>query len=405
MSARKKFSSDPAFILLGGFLGAGKSSLLREFIRFAEGKGLRCVLVTNDQGDGLVDTALGEQTGAGVKEVPGGCFCCRADALVGALKAMGKRSRPEVYLAEPVGSCTDLMATVLRPLQEIYRMPLRVGPLAVAVDAVRYRDDFAGKKTGAGFSKGVRYIWMKQLEEAEIIVLNKADLLPARELARLEKKLAEDCPGKRVMVVSTRTGTGLEALFEMLLGTETVKQQTMEVDYNVYGKGEAKLGWYNAQLTLDMPGSSVGILPTSGRKKAGWLEAHATGCAVKPLTVRVNGNAFLLALAQAIQADLEKAGIEIGHFKMALRGRGKALAVAQAVRNGSPAELTSRMEKPVTQAELLINLRAEAAPAKLERIVARHLKGLPVRWEKMAAFRPWQPKPVHRITGAGQDGG
>lgn len=131
MSARKKFSADPAFILLGGFLGAGKSSLLREFIRFAEKKGLRCGLVTNDQGDGLVDTALGEQTRAGVREVPGGCFCCRADALVGALKALGKKSRPEVYLAEPVGSCTDLMATVLRPLQEIYRMPLRVAPLAV----------------------------------------------------------------------------------------------------------------------------------------------------------------------------------------------------------------------------------------------------------------------------------
>jgi hypothetical protein len=134
MSARNKFSAVQAFILLGGSLGAGKSSLLREFMRFAERMGLRCGLVTNDQGDGMVDTALGEQTGAGVKEVPGGCSCCRADALVGALKALGRKSRPAVYLAEPVGSCTDLMATVLRPLQEIYRMPLRVAPLAVAMD-------------------------------------------------------------------------------------------------------------------------------------------------------------------------------------------------------------------------------------------------------------------------------
>ena len=214
------------------------------------------------------------------------------------------------------------------------------------------------------------------------------------DFTRLLQKLAEDWPGKEVVTVSTRTGEGVAELFAMLLAGESVRRPAMEVDYAVYGAGEAELGWYNARLTL-LPGSGVDLRSTR-RKKAGGPEVHAT----------VDGNVFLLELAQAVQADLEKAGMEIGHFKMSLRGdkagrkAGSSLAVVQAVRNGAPAELSQRMTGRVEEGELLINLRAEGAPAKLERIVARHLKGLPVRWEGKAAFRPGQPKPTHRITTA-----
>ena len=165
----------------------------------------------------------------------------------------------------------------------------------------------------------------------------------------------------------------MDAWFRLLMGREAHPERVMEVDYARYGKGEALMGWYNARLSLALPRSTPGSA-----------------------AMAVDGNTFLLALARAIQMDLEAAAVEIAHFKMSLDG-GTGLAVVNAVRNGSPAELSRRMDGAVAQGELLINLRAEGAPKKLERIVARHLKGLPVCWQEKAAFRPGKPKPVHRV--------
>jgi len=383
------------FILLGGFLGAGKTTCLVALAEWLRGRGLRCGIITNDQGEGLVDTAVAREGEAArlskvesggreldfgkssygasyVREITGGCFCCRAEELMAALRELEKAARPDVFLAEPVGSCTDLVATVLLPLEDVYPAGFRRAPMSVVLDGMRAWEQCFGRVRGGGFSKDVRYIYLKQMEEAEILVVNKADLLTAAQRQRLAARLEKDWPGKRVLLVSARTGEGMEEWFRMLLEGESQPERVMEVDYKRYGKGEAQLGWYNARLVLEMPGSSVGILPTSSRKKPDGLEAHAT-------MATVDGNVFLLELAWAIQADLEKAGVELAHFKLSLDG-GKGLAVVNAVRNGSPAELSRRMKGQVAAGELLINLRAEGAPRVLERVVRRHLKGLPVRW-------------------------
>jgi G3E family GTPase len=366
----------PLFVLLGGFLGAGKTTCLVALVEWLGRKGLRCGIVTNDQGDGLVDTASAETTGAAVRQITGGCFCCRADGLIEALRELEATIRPEVFLAEPVGSCTDLVATVLLPLEQVYAAGYRRAPMSVILDGKRaWQHCFGRSRGGEGFSRDVRYIFLKQMEEAEILVVNKADLLTAQQQGRLTSRLERDFPGKRVLLISAREGVGMEAWFERLLVQNSRPEQVMEVDYDRYGKGEALMGWYNARLDLERPQSSGGE-------------------ASKPL----DGNAFLLGLAREVQEDLEAAGVEIAHFKMSLEG-GTGLAVVNAVRNGSPPELSSRMMGPVLHGELLINLRAEGAPGKLERIVAKRLKGRPVRFTERAAFRPGMPKPVHRARG------
>ena len=76
------------------------------------------------------------------------------------------------------------------------------------------------------------------------------------------------------------------------------------------------------------------------------------------------------------------------------------LAVVNAVRNGSPAELSRRMVRRVTAGEILINLRAEGAPEKLECIVRDEIRGLPMTWADAASFRPGMPEPVYRVTSA-----
>jgi len=63
------------FLLVGGFLGAGKTTALLRLARHLEAQGKRAAVIVNDQSTGLVDTALAAAAGFAVGEVTGGCFC------------------------------------------------------------------------------------------------------------------------------------------------------------------------------------------------------------------------------------------------------------------------------------------------------------------------------------------
>lgn len=105
-------------------------------------------VITNDQAPGLVDTAIGQATGAKmVAEVADGCFCCRLEDLVKVLterRSAGSQASdesnatpPDVIIAEPVGSCTDLVSTVPLLLGKVYQVPFDICRLSVVVDGRR----------------------------------------------------------------------------------------------------------------------------------------------------------------------------------------------------------------------------------------------------------------------------
>src|SRR5438876_5210051 len=119
------------FALIGGFLGAGKTTAMARLARFYTSRGQRVGLVTNDQAQDLVDTNSLRAQGFAVEEVAGACFCCRFDDLVGKVGLLQKGERPDVILAEPVGSCTDLVATVVQPLRDLYGERFEVAPYPV----------------------------------------------------------------------------------------------------------------------------------------------------------------------------------------------------------------------------------------------------------------------------------
>src|SRR5919112_1446056 len=130
-------SAPARYIMIGGFLGAGKTTAVAQLAASLHARGLRVGLITNDQGSGLVDTSVLRARGFATEEIPGGCFCCRFNSLVDAAQKLTSATRPDVFIAEPVGSCTDLVATVTYPLRRIYGENFSVAPLSVLVDPVR----------------------------------------------------------------------------------------------------------------------------------------------------------------------------------------------------------------------------------------------------------------------------
>ena len=364
--------SKARYIMIGGFLGAGKTTAVAALAQNLAQSGLRVGLITNDQGSELVDTAMLRAKGFSTEEIPGGCFCCRFNSLVDAAAKLDEATRPDVFIAEPVGSCTDLVATVTYPLRRIYGGRFLIAPLSVLVDPVRAERIFGLEEGGRKFSDKVLYIYRKQLEEADLIVVTKNDLIPADRLQRLITRLSGEFPAAKILDVSVRENRGLDEWFRHIATGEQVARATMEVDYQLYAEGEALLGWLNAtvQLTSD----------------AGF-----------------DSEPVLTALATGIQSRL--AGAEIAHLKMTLSpdaGLGD-IAVINLVRSDFVPELSLKLEAPVTGGQLIINCRAEAAPEALRDAVHAAVgelgalfPGVTARLDHHEHFRPGKPTPTHR---------
>jgi hypothetical protein len=126
--------------VVGGFLGAGKTTLILTAARLLQQRGVRVAAILNDQGDDLVDTHYAAAMGINCDQVTGGCFCCRFPDLV---EAAGRllEHRPDVIFAEAVGSCTDIVATTLRPLLRDHQDRFRIAPLTVVLHPQGTFDD------------------------------------------------------------------------------------------------------------------------------------------------------------------------------------------------------------------------------------------------------------------------
>jgi Ni2+-binding GTPase involved in maturation of urease and hydrogenase len=360
------------YIMVGGFLGAGKTTALLRLAEHHAGLGRRVGLITNDQSHGLVDTSLVRSKGYPVQEITGGCFCCRFNSLTDAADRLTRDARPDVFLAEPVGSCTDLRATVQYPLRRMYGDNYRVGPLSVLVDPVRAAR-ILGLETGRSFSPKVTYVYEKQLEEADIIVINKSDLLDEGRRRSLETTLGERFPQAEIVTVSARTGANLARWFDRLSAGPS-SRPAMEVDYDTYAEGEALLGWLNATCRLRAAAS-------------------------------FDGNRLLRGLADNVRGQLAGSDIEIAHFKMTLApDSGTDLAVLNLVGTDGRVESPHQLAEDLSDGELIINLRAEGDPDRLKAVVldgverATREAGVTAALQHIEHFRPARPMPTHRMA-------
>ena len=362
------------YIMIGGFLGAGKTTALLRLAEHLTANGRRVGLITNDQSSGLVDTALIGSHGYPVQEITGGCFCCRFNSLTAAAERLTESTKPDVFLAEPVGSCTDLRASVQYPLRRLYGENYRIAPLSVLVDPIRALR-VLNLESGKSFSSKVLYVYGKQLEEADIIVINKSDLLGPDSLALLEAGLRKAYPNAEIHQVSARTGDGLIPWFNQLTGTESDARPAPAVDYDVYAEGEALLGWFNATFRLSA-------------------------------SIPFDGNLFLLNLARELRERLKVQKPEIAHYKSVLTPDEEDgdIGALNLVGSDREPELSHALQDDLNSGELIVNLRAEGDPDFLRNTLIETLAaissraGARVETVHMEHFRPARPSPTYRMA-------
>ena len=365
------------YLMIGGFLGAGKSTALGRLARHLRDDGLRVGLITNDQASGLVDTRSLRHQGFAVEEIAGGCFCCRFDSLRAAAAELEATERPEVFVAEPVGSCTDLLATVSYPLRRLYGDRFDIAPLSVMVDP-RRAARVLGLETGRKFSDKVTYVYTKQLDEAQVIVVNKIDAIDETRRAELRAALAERWPAAKIFEVSAREQNlpgekGLDDWFQYIRTESLGSHPVLDIDYDVYAEGEALLGWLNATVSLDAPKD-------------------------------VDGNELAEDVARGLLSRLRNDGdVEVAHLKMTLSPVEGAfaddLALVNLVGSEWVPEVAERLRAPLRKGDLVVNLRAESPPEVLERALADEIAGRAhLTLDHVESFAPAPPQPTHRMN-------
>lgn len=361
------------FLMVGGFLGAGKTTTLARLARHYTGRGLSVGIVTNDQASDLVDTNSLRAQGFDVGEVAGACFCCRFPDLVGTIQQLDHAKAPDLILAEPVGSCTDLVATVLQPLKQLYDARFSVAPYAVILKPSQGRR-ILRNEPGGGFSPKAAYIFEKQLEEADLILINRSDELSPAEIHELHSLLDARHPQTPRLAISAKTGAGFDALLEFLDQQGDFGRRVLDIDYDVYAEGEAELGWLNSSVRL-----------------------HAE----RPFAL----DAVLLQLVERLQRALAEAGLEAAHLKAIGLWEG-FFGVANLVSTSVAAELSLPSHCRATDCELVVNARVACAPEVLGELVRRTLSdvcqahGVTPTEQQTQMFRPGRPVPTHRLQPA-----
>jgi hypothetical protein len=352
MSARGGYR--PTIVPIGGFLGAGKTSLIVAAAKLLQGRGVKAAALFNDQGDELVDTRLAEASGLDASQVAGGCFCCRLSDLVHAADELRARM-PEVIFAEAVGSCTDISATVLQPLKLDHARKFRVAPYTVLVDPER-----VGRWMDPSLDEDLAFLFRKQIEEADLVCFSKSDRFP-------------DFPplaGVPPRYLSSQTGEGIAAWLDDILGGRfPVGRKILEIDYERYARAEAALAWLNCAAVLK---PAVPLSPAS----------------------------LVESLLTNIGASLASEGLEIAHLKV-IDESPTGWVKASIVPSGGGPQLQGALDASPTSAHnLLLNVRATGMPEALQRIVESQLKSVPgeIKIRSMQCFSPSPPKPEKRLS-------
>lgn len=189
--------------VLSGFLGAGKTTLLNYVLNNREG--LRVAVIVNDMSEVNIDARLVEQGGANLSrtdekmvEMSNGCICCtlREDLLL-EVSRLAKEGRFDYLLIESTGISEPLPVAETFTFEDEDGQSLshvaRLDTLVTVVDGFNFLRDYSSQDTvqdrGESLSdedvRPIVQLLIEQVEFADVLVLNKTDLMTREEVALL----------------------------------------------------------------------------------------------------------------------------------------------------------------------------------------------------------------------------
>ena len=167
-------------LIVSGYLGSGKTTLVAHLLRQAQATGVRLAIISNEFGDTGIDKALLEAGEDGFVELDGGCVCCRlSDALGETIEAILTQIKPDRLVLETSGVALpgDVLIQFWRPPIDQF---IADEVVVVVVDAEHIAT-----------TEDLEDTFVDQLGSADMVLLNKCDLVDDAALQLATQRIAE----------------------------------------------------------------------------------------------------------------------------------------------------------------------------------------------------------------------
>ena len=217
--------------VLSGFLGAGKTTLLNEVLNNREGR--RVAVIVNDMSDVNIDAALIEKGGAELSrteeklvEMSNGCICCTLrDDLLAEVSRLAQEGRFDYLLIESTGISEPIPVAQTFTFEDENGVSLgdvsRLDTMVTVVDSNSFLKDYneaeslqaRGESLGEEDNRTVTDLLIDQIEFANVIVLNKLDLVDEKEAKEVEAIINALNPGAEV-IATTRSKVPLHRVLD-----------------------------------------------------------------------------------------------------------------------------------------------------------------------------------------------
>lgn len=323
------------FAVFSGFLGSGKTTTMMALTRHHTQFHGKAAMISNDLGSqSLADNKLAKLAGCNASELTGDCICYQTENLVARLNALFDRDGCSLVISDIPGFGVGALEHVYHTLNERYPGQFDLAPFTVLIEP-RTADRLRSGRGG-----DLEYILKAQLAEADLIVLNKCDLLDGRQREETVTYLQETCPQAQVLAISALTGESLEALSQALTrGTASLRRPDIGYGGEAFGAAMGKLSEY-------------------------YIQYHARVCCND-----FDGSAYLSELAEHARRSIRAAGYEIPHLKLLAWEPEGDYGKADLLGTERPAEVSHRFCRPCTELAVMLNASAACPSGLLEEIL------------------------------------